>query len=62
MAITEAQRLALDHYLGARTADAVEEPTAALTVTKRQLAFLIEAIAHFRRTRLISLIWSGPVR
>jgi hypothetical protein len=51
MAITETQRRVLEYYLGPHTGDDLERRTATLTVTKRQLAFLIEAIDHFQRTR-----------
>jgi hypothetical protein len=51
MPITDAQRRALDYHLGPRTGDDLAQPTATLTVTKRQLAFLIEAIDHYQHTR-----------
>lgn len=51
MALTDAQRRLLERYLSPRTGEELEQPTAKITVTKRQLAFLIEAIEHFHDTR-----------
>lgn len=51
MALTEEARRVLDRHLGARTGDELDPPTCTLTLTNRQLAFLIEAIGHYRATR-----------
>jgi hypothetical protein len=45
------QRRILDAHLSPRTGDELHPPTYSLTLTKRQIALLIEAISHFHATR-----------
>jgi hypothetical protein len=47
MALTAEQQRILERHLSPRTGEDLEPPTCTITLTKRQLAFLIEAIDSF---------------
>ena len=49
--LTDAQRRILDYYLAPRTGDELDAPAMRIQVTKRQLAFLLDAIEHYRATK-----------
>jgi hypothetical protein len=49
--LTEAQRAIIGRHLSPRTGDDLTHPTCSVTLTKSQLAFIIEAIDNFHRTQ-----------
>ena len=51
MAMTEEQRRIVDFYLAARTGDELAPPAATISITKRQLAFVLAAIDHYATTK-----------
>lgn len=51
MAISPRHRRIIDRYLSPRASDDYDSPTWTLTLSKRQMAFLIEAIDHFESSR-----------
>ena len=44
-----AERMLIARYLTPRTGEDLAPPTCTITLTKRQVAFLIDAIAHFEQ-------------
>jgi hypothetical protein len=51
MALSADQRRLVERHLSVRTGEELDPPTCTITVTKQQLAFLIEAIDQFKAAR-----------
>ena len=47
--LTDTQRSLVDSYLAPRIGDGLGQPRHTLALTKRQLAFLLDAVEHYHR-------------